>query len=78
MSDVSNILHNNRGWQITSDSSISSLVHIASGPGGLLMLSSFKIDDTVFSVIFNLFIHVLLLTVGIVGMNPGCSVLHMK
>ena len=53
-------------------------MHIASGPGGLLMLSSFKIDDTVFSVIFNLFIHVLLFTVGIVGMNPGCSVLHMK
>ena len=47
---------------------------ISSGPGDLLMLSSFKIDNIVFSVIFNLSISVLLFTVGIVGINPGCSV----
>ena len=47
---------------------------ISSGPGDLLMLSSFKIDNIVFSVIVNLSISVLLLTVGIVGIYPGCSV----
>ena len=47
---------------------------ISSGPGDLLMLSSFKICNIVFSVIVNLSISVLLLTVGIVGMYPGCSV----
>ena len=38
---------------------------ISSGPGHLLMLSSFKIDNIVSSVIFNLSISVLLFTVGI-------------
>ena len=42
------------------------------------MLSSLKIDNIMFSVILHLSISVLLFTVGIVGINPGCSVLHMK
>ena len=38
------------------------------------MLSSFKINNIVFSVIFSLSISVLLFSVGIVETEPGCSV----
>ena len=47
---------------------------ISSGPDDLLILSSFKIYNIVFSVIVNLSSSVLLFTVGKVGINPGCSV----
>ena len=39
--------------QITSDSSISSMVLISSEPRDLLILNSFKIDNIVSSFIFN-------------------------
>ena len=48
---------------------------ISSEPGDLLMLSSFIIYNIVFSVIVNLSISVLLLTVGIVGIYPTLAVL---
>ena len=53
-------------------------MRILSEPGDLVKLSSFKIDNIVLSVIFNFSISVLLFTAGIVGLYPGCSVLHMK
>ena len=39
--------------QITSDSSISSMMLISSGPRDLQILNSFKIDNIVSSFIFN-------------------------
>ena len=69
--DVSNIFCNGR--HIFSDNSVSNLAPISSGPGDLLILSSFNV---MFSVTFSSSIANLMFTLGVVGIDPVCSVVN--
>ena len=61
--DVSNIFCNGR--QIFSDNSVSNLAPISSGPGDLLILSSFNVSNIMFSVTFSSSIANLMFTLGV-------------
>ena len=63
------------GRQIFSDNSVSNLAPISSGPGDLLILSSFNVSN-MFSVTFSSSITNLLFTFGVVGIYPVCSVVN--
>ena len=72
--DVSNIFCNGR--HIFSENSISNLAPISSGPGDLLILSYFNVSNIMFSVTFSSSIDNLLFTLGVVGIDPVCSVVN--
>ena len=58
------------------DNSISNLAPISSGPDDLLILSSFNVSNIMFSVTFSSSIGNLLFTLGVVGIDPVCSVVN--
>ena len=64
------------GRHIFSDNSISNLAPISSGPGDLLILSSFNVSNIMFSITFSSSIANLLFTLGVVGIDPVCSAVN--
>ena len=72
--DISNIFCNGR--HIFSDNSVSNMEPISSGPGDLLILSYFNVSNIMCSVTFSSSIGNLLFTLGVVGIDPVCSVMN--